>query len=118
MIEWKNLTKQFGYFRAVDRVSFSVGKRSIVGFLGPNGSGKTTVIRMLCGILDPNRGRVQVARIARGAVVSGADRLPKAMTHLDKALRLKPDDTGRRASLQVGRRVLAELQAGGATAQR
>ncbi|HJW39255.1 MAG TPA: ATP-binding cassette domain-containing protein, partial [Candidatus Udaeobacter sp.] len=49
MIEVERLTKHFGTITAVDHVSFSVGKGSIFGFLGPNGSGKTTVIRMLCG---------------------------------------------------------------------
>src|SRR5438876_919605 len=56
MIEVERLTKRFGTFTAVDHVSFSVGKGSIFGFLGPNGSGKTTVIRMLCGILEPSAG--------------------------------------------------------------
>ncbi len=44
MIQVENLTKRFGYFTAVDHVSFAVGKGSIFGFLGPNGSGKSTVI--------------------------------------------------------------------------
>jgi ABC-type multidrug transport system ATPase subunit len=56
MIECEGLTKRFGTFTAVDRVSFKVGKGSIFGFLGPNGSGKSTVIRMLCGILEPSEG--------------------------------------------------------------
>src|SRR2546430_4615461 len=56
MIQCEGLTKRFGTFTAVDHVSFSVGKGSIFGFLGPNGSGKTTVIRMLCGILEPTQG--------------------------------------------------------------
>ena len=61
MIQCENLTKRFDGFTAVDHVSFSVAKRSIFGFLGPNGSGKTTVIRMLCGILEPSDGRAEVA---------------------------------------------------------
>ncbi len=60
MIEVKGLTKRFGTFTAVDHVSFSVGKGSIFGFLGPNGSGKTTVIRMLCGILEPTEGAARI----------------------------------------------------------
>ena len=60
MIEVQGLTKRFGTFTAVDHVSFTVGKGSIFGFLGPNGSGKTTVIRMLCGILQPTEGTAQV----------------------------------------------------------
>src|SRR5438046_5277804 len=60
MIEVKGLTKRFGAFTAVDHVSFTVGKGSIFGFLGPNGSGKTTVIRMLCGILQPTEGTARI----------------------------------------------------------
>jgi ABC-type multidrug transport system ATPase subunit len=60
MIEVERLTKRFGNFTAVDHVSFSVGKGSIFGFLGPNGSGKTTVIRMLCGILEPSDGTARI----------------------------------------------------------
>src|SRR6266480_4003675 len=60
MIEVERLTKRFGTFTAVDHVSFSVGKGSIFGFLGPNGSGKTTVIRMLCGILEPTEGTARI----------------------------------------------------------
>src|SRR6266545_7766966 len=60
MIECEGLTKRFGTFTAVDRVSFKVGKGSIFGFLGPNGSGKSTVIRMLCGILEPSDGTARI----------------------------------------------------------
>src|SRR4051794_29053960 len=60
MIEVEGLTKRFGSFTAVDHVSFTVGKGSIFGFLGPNGSGKTTVIRMLCGILQPTEGKARI----------------------------------------------------------
>src|ERR1700758_2552335 len=60
MIEVDSLTKRFGTFTAVDHVSFSVGKGSIFGFLGPNGSGKTTMIRMLCGILEPTEGTARI----------------------------------------------------------
>jgi ABC-type multidrug transport system ATPase subunit len=61
MIHCENLTKRFGQFTAVDRVSFRVAKGSIFGFLGPNGSGKSTVIRMLCGLLEPSEGRATIA---------------------------------------------------------
>ena len=61
MIHCENLTKRFGHFTAVDRVSFRVAKGSIFGFLGPNGSGKSTVIRMLCGLLEPSEGRATIA---------------------------------------------------------
>ncbi len=61
MIQVENLTKRFGHFTAVDRVSFNIEKGSIFGFLGPNGSGKSTVIRMLCGILAPSQGQAHIA---------------------------------------------------------
>jgi len=55
-IEVKSLTKKFGAFTAVDEVSFEVGRGRIFGFLGANGAGKSTTIRMLCGLLDPTSG--------------------------------------------------------------
>jgi ABC-2 type transport system ATP-binding protein len=54
------LTKKFGDFTAVDRVSFVVERRAIFGFLGPNGAGKTTTIRMLLGLLRPTTGEATV----------------------------------------------------------
>ena len=54
------LTKRFGDFTAVDRVSFDVPAGEVVGFLGPNGSGKTTTIRMLLGLLLPTAGSAEV----------------------------------------------------------
>jgi ABC-2 type transport system ATP-binding protein len=59
-IEVKSLTKKFGGFTAVDGVSFEVGRGSIFGFLGANGAGKSTTIRMLCGLLDPTSGTATV----------------------------------------------------------
>ena len=51
------LTRKFGSFTAVDRLSINIRRGEIFGFLGPNGSGKSTTIRMLCGILEPPSGR-------------------------------------------------------------
>ncbi len=56
----ENLTRRFGDFTAVDHVNFSVMPGEIVGYLGPNGSGKTTTIRMLLGLLEPTEGRASV----------------------------------------------------------
>jgi ABC-2 type transport system ATP-binding protein len=56
----ENLTRRFGDFVAVDHISFSVNAGEIVGYLGPNGSGKTTTIRMLLGLLKPTEGRASV----------------------------------------------------------
>src|SRR6266436_2129969 len=60
-VEVKGLTVKFGDFKAVDNVSFKVGKGEIFGFLGANGAGKTTTIRVLCGLLEPSAGAVKVA---------------------------------------------------------
>ena len=59
-MELQGLTKCFGDFCAVDHVSFSVTRGEVIGYLGPNGSGKTTTIRMLCGLLKPTEGTAQV----------------------------------------------------------
>ena len=58
-----NVTKTFGKIVAVNDVSFEVGKGEIFGFLGPNGAGKTTTMRMLTGIMSPDKGRVLVGGI-------------------------------------------------------
>ncbi|MCW5650093.1 MAG: ABC transporter ATP-binding protein [Ramlibacter sp.] len=55
-IDARHLTKRFGGRAVVDHVSIQVRRGEICGFLGPNGSGKTTTIRMLCGLLDPDEG--------------------------------------------------------------
>ncbi len=57
----EDLTRRFGDFVAVNRVSFEVSPGEIFGFLGPNGAGKSTVIRMLCGLLRPSEGTGTVA---------------------------------------------------------
>ena len=61
VITTENLTKRFGDFTAVDRISFQVAKGEIFGFLGANGAGKTTAIRILCGLLSPTSGKGLVA---------------------------------------------------------
>ena len=58
-IEVRGLTKRFGGRTVVDALSISVARGEICGFLGPNGSGKTTTIRMLCGLLEPDAGEGQ-----------------------------------------------------------
>lgn len=56
-----NLTRRFGTFTAVDHISFSIEEGEVFGFLGANGAGKTTAIRMLTGLLEPTEGEAQVA---------------------------------------------------------
>ena len=60
-IQAHDLTKRFGKFTAVDQISFEVKGGEIFGFLGANGAGKTTAMRMLCGLLQPTSGAAHVA---------------------------------------------------------
>jgi ABC-2 type transport system ATP-binding protein len=60
IISVTNLTRRFGDFTAVDGVSFAVDPGQVIGYLGPNGSGKTTTIRMLLGIIRPTSGEARV----------------------------------------------------------
>lgn len=59
-LEARGLTRRFGAFTAVDHIDLSVARGSIFGFLGANGAGKTTAIRMLCGLLTPTSGEATV----------------------------------------------------------
>ncbi|MEL0212095.1 MAG: ATP-binding cassette domain-containing protein, partial [Novosphingobium sp.] len=60
VIDVRGLTKRFGGRTVVDDVSLQVARGSICGFLGPNGSGKTTTLRMICGLLIPDAGEGEV----------------------------------------------------------
>src|SRR5881275_1139293 len=62
-ISVKDLTRKFGDFVAVDRLTFDVREGEIFGFLGANGAGKSTTIRMLCGLLKPTSGTANVGGI-------------------------------------------------------
>lgn len=61
VISTDKLTRRFGTFTAVDAITFEVAQGEIFGFLGANGAGKTTAMRMLCGLLSPTSGQAQVA---------------------------------------------------------
>ena len=61
MIEVQNLSKVYGASRAVEDVSFEVGKGEILGFLGPNGAGKTTTMRVLTCFMAPTSGTARIA---------------------------------------------------------
>ncbi len=58
MLKIKQLAKEFGGLRAVDDVSFAVGKGTITGLIGPNGAGKTTIFNMIAGMLPPTSGEI------------------------------------------------------------
>src|SRR5437660_12242778 len=79
MIECEGLTRRFGHFTAVDHVSFKVAKGSIFGFLGPNGSGNSTVIRMLCGILEPSDG---TARLGGHAIIQTGEEIKEMIGYM------------------------------------
>jgi ABC-2 type transport system ATP-binding protein len=69
-----DLTKRFGEFVAVDRLTFEVGQGEVFGFLGSNGAGKSTTIRMLCGLLTPTSGAATVGGVDVGRDPEGVKR--------------------------------------------
>src|SRR5204862_4268026 len=70
----EHLSRRFGQFVAVDDVSFDVRRGEVFGFLGANGAGKSTTIRMLCGLLTPTSGRASVDGIDVGRDPEGVKR--------------------------------------------
>jgi ABC-2 type transport system ATP-binding protein len=89
-VEVLELTRKFGEFVAVDRVSFDVGEGEIFGFLGPNGAGKTTTIKMLTGLLHPTSGS---ARVAGFDVQKEIDRVKLNIGYMSQLFSLYPDLT-------------------------
>ncbi|MEO5338795.1 MAG: ATP-binding cassette domain-containing protein, partial [Magnetospirillum sp. WYHS-4] len=71
-VEARDLTRDFGAFRAVDKVTFAVPAGEIFGLLGPNGAGKSTTFKMLCGLLEPTSGVARVAGIDLGHALGAA----------------------------------------------
>ncbi len=63
MIEVRELSRSYGDLKAVDRVSFDVGRGEIVGLLGHNGAGKTTIMKMLTGFLEPSSGEIRIDQL-------------------------------------------------------
>jgi len=63
IIRVEGLSKRFDAFTAVDKIGFTIKRGEVFGFVGPNGSGKTTTIRILCGIIPPSDGQVEVAGV-------------------------------------------------------
>jgi ABC-2 type transport system ATP-binding protein len=91
-IEAVGLTRRFGDFTAVDGVSFRVEPGEVFGFLGPNGCGKTTTIRMLCGILPPTAGQ---ARVLGHDVVRDVERIKPRIGYMSQRFALYDDLTAR-----------------------
>lgn len=92
MIKAENLTRKFGDFTAVDHISFEVGAGEIFGFLGANGAGKTTAMRMLTGLLVPTEGEAMVAGFD---VYSQAEQIKKRIGYMSQKFSLYEDLTVR-----------------------
>jgi ABC-2 type transport system ATP-binding protein len=90
VIQAENLTKTFGAFTAVDAISFSVRKGEIFGFLGANGAGKTTAMKMLIGISSPTSGKATVAGFD---VSSEAEKIKKNIGYMSQKFALYDDLT-------------------------
>jgi len=89
-IEVKNLTKKFGKFVSVDNISFDVKTGEVFGFLGANGAGKSTTIRMLCGILEPTSGDALVGGFS---VKKEPDKIKKIIGYMSQKFSLYNDLT-------------------------
>ena len=90
VITTDKLTKRFGSFIAANELSFEVGKGEIFGFLGANGAGKTTAMRMLCGLLAPSSGK---ATIAGFDVYSETEKIKRNIGYMSQKFSLYDDLT-------------------------
>ena len=88
VIETRDLTKRFGAFTAVDHIGFEVKEGEIFGFLGANGAGKTTAMRMLCGLSVPTSGE---ARVAGYDVYSETEKIKKHIGYMSQKFSLYDD---------------------------
>jgi len=91
-IEAKDLTRTFGTFTAVDHITFSVRVGEVFGFLGANGAGKTTAIRMLTGLLTPSGGS---ARVAGHDVYTESEAIKRNIGYMSQRFSLYEDLTAR-----------------------
>ena len=91
-IDVKDLTRKFGAFTAVDRITFEVKAGEVFGFLGANGAGKTTAIRMLIGLLQPSSGS---ARVAGYDIASETERVKRSIGYMSQRFSLYEDLTPR-----------------------
>jgi ABC-2 type transport system ATP-binding protein len=89
-IEVRELTRRFGSFTAVDNISFSVERGSVFGLLGANGAGKSTTIRMLCGLLKPSGG---IAQVDGEDVTTAPERVKRRIGYMSQRFSLYRDLT-------------------------
>jgi ABC-2 type transport system ATP-binding protein len=87
-IEVKDLTKRFGKFTSVDNISFDVKEGEVFGFLGANGAGKSTTIKMLCGILEPTSGDAIVAGFS---IMNDPDNVKRNIGYMSQKFSLYSD---------------------------
>ncbi|WP_026752457.1 ABC transporter ATP-binding protein [Sediminibacterium sp. C3] len=86
----ENLSKQFGDFKAVDQISFDVAQGEIFGFLGANGAGKTTAMKMLCGLSLPTSG---IAKVAGYDVYTQNESIKRSIGYMSQKFSLYEDLT-------------------------
>lgn len=90
VVETDALTKKYGAFAAVDKLTLSIEEGSVFGFLGPNGSGKSTTIRMLCGLIGPTSGTGHVLGVPLG---SKGREIRKQIGYMSQKFSLYPEMT-------------------------
>lgn len=124
MIEVQSLTRRYGHITAVDKVSFSIADNEIVGLLGHNGAGKSTIMKMLSGYLEPGSGQIEIAGVDMAvnprAVQQQLGYLPEnlpvypemsVVDYLDYAATIKGIDRSRRSRALRGAILATDLGA-------
>jgi len=89
-VELNGVTKRYGPLTAVDNLSLKIPAGSIFGFLGPNGSGKTTAIRMICGVLSPTSGS---GKALGYDILKDSERIKKNIGYMSQKFSLYEDLT-------------------------
>ncbi|WP_084420566.1 ABC transporter ATP-binding protein [Henriciella litoralis] len=92
MLELKQLAKSFGDHKAVESVSFSLKQGEVLGFLGPNGAGKSTTMRMVAGVIEPDRGDVSISGFS---IISDRRDAQRKLGYLPEGVPLYADMTPR-----------------------
>ncbi len=92
VISVRGLSKRFGELLAVDGLDMDIPERQVYGFLGPNGSGKTTALRMMCGLLEPTAGAISVMGLR---VPEQAERVRRQLGYMTQRFSLYADLTAR-----------------------